>query len=94
MVKVIADDFIKEEFLSTVTPLYQELIALTRKEQGCLEYTLFIDESDNTHLVFVETWTDSAALKAHMASEHFTRLIPQIAQYQAKKGQILVLNPF
>lgn len=29
-------------------------------------------------MMFCETWKDEEVLKAHMASAHFTRLVPEI----------------
>lgn len=46
MLKVIAEDFIKEKYIHIVMPMYAELVAATKKESGCLEYNLFIDEVD------------------------------------------------
>ncbi len=94
MVKVIAQDFMKEEFLDIVTPLYAELVAATKKEAGCIEYNLFIDENDKAHFIFIEEWVDQATLDAHCASEHFTRLVPQINQYESKRPLILKMKAF
>lgn len=44
MLKVIAEDFIKPEFIETVLPLYRELISATKKEPHCIAYDLYIDE--------------------------------------------------
>lgn len=94
MLKLIADNFIKEECLDTVAPLFAELVETTKKESGCIAYDLYVNENDHTHFVFVEEWTNREALDAHMASEHFTRLVPQIGQYAYKKGTPLFLKAF
>ncbi|MGF7009453.1 putative quinol monooxygenase [Aminobacter sp. BE322] len=82
MLKVIAQDFIKPEFVETVRPLYAELVEKTRKEPLCISYDLFVDQKDPGHFVFVEEWPDRAALDAHCRSEHFRRLVPLINQHQ------------
>lgn len=94
MVKVIANNHIKPEALQIVAPLFREMIACTHKEDGCLEYALFIDEKDETHFTFVETWESQAALDAHMQSPHFLRIIPQIGQYKAKDGAVTLYKAF
>lgn len=83
MLKVIAEDFIKEEYLDAVAPMYAELVAATKKEPGCIEYNLFIEE-----------WIDHQALDAHCASEHFTRLVPMINHHQYKEGTALLMKSF
>lgn len=94
MLKVIAEDFIKKEYLEVVAPMYAELVAATKKEPGCIEYNLFVDEDDEGHFIFIEEWINHQALDAHCASEHFTRLVPLINQYQCKEGTALLMKSF
>jgi quinol monooxygenase YgiN len=42
-------------------------------EEGCLEYTCSRDLDDPSVFVFVEQWPDGAALRAHVASEHYAQ---------------------
>jgi quinol monooxygenase YgiN len=92
MLKVIAEDFIKPECVDTVLPLYRELIAETRREPLCIAYDLYRDEKDPGHFIFIEEWLDRAALDAHCASEHFTRLVPLIDQYTRKAAQYILMD--
>lgn len=82
MLKVIAQDFIRLDSIETVLPLYRELVELTRLEPLNVSYELFVDQEDPGHFIFVEEWPDRAALDAHCATEHFTRLVPQIDAHQ------------
>ncbi|BFO09086.1 antibiotic biosynthesis monooxygenase [Serratia rubidaea] len=92
MLKVIAEDFIKPECVDTVLPLYRELIAATKQEPRCIAYDLYRDEKDIGHFIFIEEWPDRAALDAHCASEHFTRLVPLIDQYARKAAQYILMD--
>ncbi|EHK0943682.1 putative quinol monooxygenase [Citrobacter farmeri] len=92
MLKVIAEDFIKSEYVDTVLPFYRELIAATKKEPLCIAYDLYRDEKDPGHFIFIEEWPDRAALDAHCASEHFTRLVPLIDQYARKAAQYILMD--
>lgn len=94
MLKVIAHNYIKEESIDTVSPLFKELIETTQKENGCIGYNLYIDEADSTHFVFVEEWESHEALEAHSKSEHFTRIVPQIKQHAYKEGSIVRMKLF
>lgn len=94
MLKVIAQDFIKPEFIDVVLPLYKELVEKTRQEKACISYDLFIDQKDPGHFVFVEEWPDRAALDAHCATEHFTRLVPLINEHQRKEGTFILMDRF
>jgi len=79
MIKVIAHNFLKKENLAAALPLYEEMVAETRKEDGCIQYELYRDSADETHFVFDESWESQAHLDAHMKTAHFTTLIPQIS---------------
>ncbi|WP_235896328.1 putative quinol monooxygenase, partial [Yersinia rochesterensis] len=67
MLKVIAQDFIKPEHISDVTPLYKELVERTKLEPLCISYDLFIDHKDPGNFIFIEEWPDQAALDIHCA---------------------------
>ncbi|AMS42074.1 putative quinol monooxygenase [Aminobacter sp. NyZ550] len=94
MLKVIAQDFIRPEFVEIVRPLYAELVETTRQEPLCLSYDLFVDQNDPGHFVFIELWPDRAALDIHCASEHFTRLVPLINKHQRQDATFILMDAF
>lgn len=94
MIKVIAEDFIKPEFIDTVRPMYEELVDKTRQEELCISYELFIDQDEPGHFVFIEQWPDRKALSIHWRSEHFTRLVPAIDQYSYKDGTAIIMDAY
>ncbi|MCB5307829.1 putative quinol monooxygenase [Yersinia massiliensis] len=94
MLKVIAQDFIKTEYIDVVMPLYKALVDATKLEALCISYDLYIDHKDPGHFVFIEEWPDQAALDTHCATEHFRRLVPQINQYQRKECIVTLMHPF
>lgn len=94
MIKVIAEDFIKHEFLDRVAPLYKELVEKTKQEEKNIEYNLFIDQDDKGHFIFIEEWADMEALKEHCRTEHFRQLVPKIDKFQSKEGTVLIMDSF
>jgi quinol monooxygenase YgiN len=94
MLKVIAQDFIRPEAVDIVMPLYRELVEKTKQEKLCIAYDLFVDQKDPGHFIFVEEWPDRAALDAHCATEHFTRLVPLINQHQRQEGTFILMDGF
>ncbi len=94
MIKVVAEDFIKPEFIDIVKPLYAELVEKTRQEELCIEYDLFVDQDDLGHFIFIEKWPDRRALSIHCNSEHFTRLVPEIDKYSYKEGTAFIMDAF
>ncbi len=92
MLRVIAHDFIREDAVETVLPLYRELVAATRLEPACISYDLLRDREDPTHFIFLEEWPDQAALDAHCASEHFRRIVPQVDAFTRKPAEFTFME--
>ena len=48
----------------------RDVVAASRKDEGCQSYGFFADLADEDTIVSVEIWRDQTALDAHMAHEH------------------------
>ena len=94
MLKVIARGELKQGAMETLAPLYRELIEKTRQEKGCKEYGFFLDLEDETKCCFVEIWETDEALAAHIKSEHFTRIFPQLREKGFTMGEVSRLKEF
>ncbi|NMW20037.1 MAG: antibiotic biosynthesis monooxygenase [Chlorobiaceae bacterium] len=68
---VVAKVVAKKEFLKSVKSELLTLIAQTRKEDGCIEYTLHQDNEDSALFMFYETWENLASLENHLQSKHY-----------------------
>jgi quinol monooxygenase YgiN len=49
-----------------------KVVQASRKEEGCINYTLHESTEDSRTFVFYETWADEDALKSHIESEHYS----------------------
>lgn len=67
------EEKVKEELL--------KMVEAPRKERGCLNYDLHVDESDPCCFLFYENWVSRMALENHFETEHFKNL-------QAMKEQL------
>jgi quinol monooxygenase YgiN len=90
MVKVIAKFFVKEEKVEEFLKLASVLVEESRKEEGCVSYNLLQDVSNPQTLIMVEEWESAKILKTHMASAHFTSIIPEMSLLQFRKEEITV----
>jgi len=88
MIRVVAKQRVRQGKKEKVINIFSELIEETRKENGCILYTLNESVNDPDTLAVIEAWETQEALDAHMVSEHFKRLVPQIGGYLAEKIQI------
>ncbi|MBQ9661874.1 MAG: antibiotic biosynthesis monooxygenase [Oscillospiraceae bacterium] len=85
MIKIIAKRLVREECLEDYIRLTEELVAASQAEPGCVTYTLNRCTENPRLFSFIEIWKDQAAIDAHNASEHFTRIVPQL-------GKLLEIN--
>jgi len=65
----------KEEALFQVM---KSIVPLSRAEQGCIQYTLHVHDTDPRTFVFYEIWEHEEALEAHIQSEHYLKYRKQI----------------
>jgi len=63
-----------DRFVKAVVPLAQK----TRNEDGCLHYTLAVDDAAQGRIVVLERWRDEPALRAHLATEHVKEFLEQV----------------
>jgi quinol monooxygenase YgiN len=72
----------REDCFSEVRNLSLEHVHRSRQEPGCISHAVHIDCENPLRLVFIEQWSDRAALSAHFAvqaSRDFVRALQPLA---------------
>jgi len=64
----------------------QPCIAATRREEGCLFYTLYGSTENENQLLYYEQWTSRDALQRHLESAHMAAFGTAIAGI--KEGEL------
>ena len=77
MIKIVAENYIKEEYQEEFLKLTKELIILSREEKGNISYHLYQDINDDSHFTFIEEWQNQEAIDEHNQTKHFTTIVPQ-----------------
>ena len=80
MITVVAQFEVKPAELDQFLQHCDELIAETRKENGCLSYHLYQNTQQPNQVSFIELWQNQAVLDTHSASAHFTRIVPVLVE--------------
>ncbi|MFN3512074.1 MAG: putative quinol monooxygenase [Phenylobacterium sp.] len=74
MTVVVAGTFrVPSQNLDAFKPHMEAMLAASRAEDGCLEYSYAVDVLDPGLIRVFEAWRDRAALEAHLATPHITR---------------------
>jgi len=82
MIVVTGSVTAREDSFQEVRRLSLEHVHRSRKEPGCLFHAVHVDCENPLRLVFVEQWTDRAALLTHFAvpaSGEFVRALQPLA---------------
>lgn len=70
----------------------QALIAPTRQEEGCLDYSLFQLQETPDVFYMRESWKGQEALDAHIALPHFQAFVQEMDALLAEPLQLVRLN--
>jgi quinol monooxygenase YgiN len=73
MLLIVGTFRIKPEMLSQARRAMESMIAASRKEAGCIQYSYAEDILEAGLIHVIKAWRDSAALGAHFASAHIAR---------------------
>lgn len=91
--RMIVKRLIKEGKIEEVIKIYEEMITLTKKENGCISYALYQDEKNSRLVALMEEWESNEALDLHMQTEHFLTLVPKLNDLTEKKFDLERYNP-
>lgn len=58
--------------------LCNELVVKSLTDEGNIAYDFFVSGTRKGVMMICETWQNEVLLKVHMASAHFTTLVPKI----------------
>ena len=89
MIKIVAENYIKEEYREEFLKITKELIILSREESGNISYHLYHDIHDESHFTFIEEWKNQEAIDLHNQTKHFTTIVPQIKSFASKPSRAI-----
>lgn len=88
MIVIVAKNFIAEGKTDEFKALTKSLIAASRKEEGCISYSLFENIHDKNILTFIEEWKSEEAIQIHNNSPHFTSIVPLLGPLTEKPSDV------
>jgi len=89
--KVIARLFIKNESIDSFKKQAAVIIQKTRKEKGCLFYSLFQDVTITGEFLFYEEYASQEALDIHSNSEYLKIFRTSISNMQSKEKVVDII---
>ena len=89
--KVIARLFIKNELIESFKKQAAVIIQKTRKEKGCLFYSLFQDVSSPGEFLFYEEYASQEALDIHSNSEYLKTFRTIVSNMQSKEKVVDII---
>ena len=77
-IRVVARVQVRPDKLDATLEAFDQLVAATRAEGGCVVYEVLQNVEDPFEMTFVEEWTSAEALQEHFATAHFTALAGRV----------------
>ncbi len=92
MITIIAEFDVKtdkvESFLDAVKPLVEG----SNAEAGCIRYELHKAMDSENNYTMMEEWEDQAAIDAHNISDHFTSIVPSLADFMNAEPRVTLYS--
>ncbi len=92
MLKVVARLTVKKDMIDEFKKTAEDLIRKSNAEEENIFYTLNQSVENKQKFAFIECWKDSDALKAHEATEHFTKTLPVLGEMTEGSEPVEIYN--
>ena len=88
MIQVIVYYFLKEDFAGQFADLFRIVAPVVLREEGCLQYELFVSPYSATRFCLIEKWMTQAALDTHLSTKHLAEFRFQTSPWFEQKPLI------
>lgn len=85
---IVARAAVKEGKEAAFIDAAKAVVKATRKEPGCISYTLYQSPMESSSFIFYEEYEDDAAIDAHANSDHFKIFAGTISDILAEELDI------
>ena len=75
--RILVDPARVAEFQAVVVPLARG----SRLEEGCLHYSLAVDDPGKGEIVVLERWRDEPTLRRHLATDHVKTFLEAVGPF-------------
>lgn len=79
-IRVVARVNIRPDKVDETLSAFDDLVAATREETGCVSYQVLQNVEDAHEMTFVEEWASAEALQEHFATPHFMALADRVEE--------------
>ncbi|GAB6395513.1 MAG: antibiotic biosynthesis monooxygenase [Bacteroidales bacterium] len=67
---IVATVTIHDGYKDELIKAFQDVVAATRKEEGCISYNVYEDVSNPSTLTFIEYWASQSDIDRHNQTAH------------------------
>lgn len=75
---IVAKVVARQDAVEAVKAELIKMVAPTRLEEGCIDYSLHQDLEDPATFIFYENWENSACLQNHINSAHYRAYVAAV----------------
>lgn len=88
MITIVAKNIVMPDKIEAFKKLALELAEETRKEKGCVSYTLYQDIHQPEVFTLIEHWADQQAIDLHFKTHHFLNIVSELGKLQTEKTSV------
>lgn len=88
MIKIVAKMTVKAGKIDEFKTIARELVEKSAAEAGNVFYTLNASKENPSLFAIIECWRNQAAIDFHNATEHFTTILPKLAELCDGEGSV------
>ena len=93
MLKVVAEQFVKEECLEQFKELAKVMVEKTvTLDEGCISYALCQNVDNPLHCSMIEEWESKEMLDKHLQAPHFLEIVPKLGEFCTGSINITLYN--
>lgn len=88
---VIAQFFVKTEYINKFKAQTTDLIEKTRQESDCIYYHLYQSIENETDFIFYEKFKDADSFDSHLKSQHYLLFSEGLKSLQSQEPIVKIL---
>lgn len=92
MIIILGSIIAKADKASEILALSLEHVKRSQLEPGCISHTVSVDCENSQRVVFVEKWSDMAAVQVHFSLESSQRFVAELTPLLAAKPDMKIFE--
>ncbi len=91
-ISVIAKLVSKKDQIEKIKKELLNLVSVSKKDEGCIDYILHQSPTDKTNFFFYENWASKQSLDNHLTTDHIKRFFEECSEFLDQPVELNILE--